>query len=100
MTVANPIVEKTNAKQVHRMKRSPMYGRVTFDTAAIGETKPPDAEIAPEWGAFLASGKRPRAQERINKLTQQIFDKPGDAKTRLGYGTRRSSALEPAEEAK
>ena len=65
----------------------------SFDKDAIRETKrlvdvaslPPDAEIAPEWDAFLASVKRPAAQERISKLMQQGFHKPGDAETRLGH---------------
>src|SRR5580692_7274668 len=65
----------------------------TFDKDAIRETKrlvdvaslPPDSEIAPEWDAFLASLQRPAAQERIAKLMQQGFHKPGDAETRLGH---------------
>jgi enoyl-CoA hydratase/carnithine racemase len=65
----------------------------TFDKDAIRETKrlvdaaslPPDVEIAPEWDAFLASVKRPAARERISKLMQQGFHKPGDAETRLGH---------------
>jgi enoyl-CoA hydratase/carnithine racemase len=65
----------------------------TFDKDAIRETKrlvdvaslPPDVEIAPEWDAFLASVKRPAAQERIGKLMQQGFHKPGDVETRLGH---------------
>jgi enoyl-CoA hydratase/carnithine racemase len=65
----------------------------SFDKDAIRETKhfvnvaslPPDLEIAPEWDAFLASVKRPAAQERIGKLMQQGFHAPGDAETRLGH---------------
>jgi enoyl-CoA hydratase/carnithine racemase len=65
----------------------------TFDKDAIRETKrfvnvsslPPDIEIAPEWDAFLASVKRPAAQERISKLMQQGFHKPGDVEARLGH---------------
>src|SRR5580693_6207316 len=65
----------------------------SFDKDAIRETKrlvdvaslPPDIEIAPEWDAFLASVKRPAAQERIGKLMQQGFHKPGDVETRLGH---------------
>jgi enoyl-CoA hydratase/carnithine racemase len=65
----------------------------SFDKDAIWETKrlvnvaslPPDIEIAPEWDAFLASVKRPAAQERINKLMKQGFHTPGDAETRLGH---------------
>src|ERR1700727_1254612 len=63
----------------------------TFDNDAIRATKllvnvaslPPDVEIAPEWDAFLASVNRPASQERISKLMQQGFHKPGDAETRL-----------------
>jgi len=65
----------------------------TFDKDAIRETKrlvdvaslPQDAEIAPEWDAFLASVNRPAAQERIGKLMRQGFHKPGDVETRLGH---------------
>jgi enoyl-CoA hydratase/carnithine racemase len=65
----------------------------SFDKDAIRETKrlvdvaslPPNAEIAPEWDAFIASVKRPAAQERISKLMQQGFHKPGDVETRLGH---------------
>ena len=65
----------------------------SFDKDAIRETKrfvdvaslPPDVEIAPEWDAFLASVKRPAAQERISKLMQHGFHKPGDVETRLGH---------------
>jgi enoyl-CoA hydratase/carnithine racemase len=65
----------------------------SFDKDAIRETKrlvdvaslPSDAEIAPEWGAFLASVERPAARERIGKLMQQGFHKPGDVETRLGH---------------
>jgi enoyl-CoA hydratase/carnithine racemase len=65
----------------------------SFDKQAIGETKrlvdvaslPPDAEIAPEWDAFMASLARPAAQERIKVLMERGFHKPGDAETRLGY---------------
>src|SRR5208282_176303 len=65
----------------------------TFDKDAIRESKrlvdvaslPPDSEIVPEWDAFLASVKRPAAQERIGKLMQQGFHKPGDVETRLGH---------------
>jgi len=65
----------------------------SFDKQAIVETKrlaniaslPPDAEIAPEWDAFLASLQRPAAQTRIKKLMEQGFHKPGDVETRLGH---------------
>jgi len=65
----------------------------SFDKRAISETKrfvdvaslPPDYEIAPEWDVCLASIMRPPAQERINKLMEQGFHKPGDVENRLGY---------------
>jgi enoyl-CoA hydratase/carnithine racemase len=65
----------------------------SFDKQAIAATKhlvdtaslPPDAEIAPEWGAFLASLSRPAAQARIAVLMERGFHKPGDVERRLGY---------------
>jgi len=65
----------------------------SFDKQAIAETKrlvnlnslPPDAEIAPEWDAFLASLGRPAAQARIRMLLERGFHKSGDVETRLGY---------------
>jgi enoyl-CoA hydratase/carnithine racemase len=65
----------------------------SFDKRAIGETKrfadvaslPPDYEIAPEWDVCFASIMRPAAQERIKKLMERGFHKPGDAENRLGY---------------
>ena len=65
----------------------------SFDKQAIAETKrladiaslPSDAEIAPEWDAFMASLQRPAAQTRIKKLMEQGFHKPGDVENRLGH---------------
>jgi enoyl-CoA hydratase/carnithine racemase len=65
----------------------------SFDKQAIGETKhlvniaslPADADIAPEWDAFIASTQRPATQARIKKLMERGFHKPGDAENRLGY---------------
>src|SRR6266436_574914 len=65
----------------------------TFDKQAIAETKnfvnvaslPPDAEIAPEWDACIASIQRPAGQTRVNKLLERGFHKPGDVENRLGY---------------
>lgn len=65
----------------------------SFDKHAIAETKrlvnlnslPPDAEIAPEWDAFLATLTRPAAQSRIHMLFERGFHQPGDVETRLGY---------------
>ena len=65
----------------------------SFDKQAIVETKnfvniaslPPDAEIAPEWDACIASIQRPAAQRRINTLLERGLHKPGDVENRLGY---------------
>src|ERR1700730_13286160 len=65
----------------------------SFDKRAISETKrfadvaslPSDYEIAPERDVCIASIMRPAAQERIKKLMDQGFHKPGDVETRLGY---------------
>ncbi len=65
----------------------------SFDKRAISETKrfvdvaslPPDNEIAPEWDVSFASIMRPAARERIKKLMEQGFHKPGDVENRLGY---------------
>jgi enoyl-CoA hydratase/carnithine racemase len=65
----------------------------SFDKQAIVETKnflniaslPPDAEIAPEWDACIASIQRPAGQKRINTLLARGWHKPGDVENRLGY---------------
>lgn len=65
----------------------------SFDKQAIAETKrlanlaslPSDADIAPEWDAFIASVQRPATQARIKKLMEQGFHKPGDVENRLGH---------------
>src|SRR5580698_10197050 len=65
----------------------------SFDKQAIAETKnfvniaslPPDAEIAPEWNACIASIQRPAAQRRIKTLSERGLHKPGDVENRLGY---------------
>jgi enoyl-CoA hydratase/carnithine racemase len=65
----------------------------SFDKPAIAETKrlanraslPSDADIAPEWDAFIASVQRPATQARIKKLMEQGFHKPGDVENRLGH---------------
>jgi enoyl-CoA hydratase/carnithine racemase len=65
----------------------------SFDKRAISETKhfadvaslPPDYEIAPEWDVCFASIMRSPAQERIKKLMERGFHKPGDVEDRLGY---------------
>ena len=65
----------------------------SFDKQAIAETKrladasslPSDAEIAPEWAAFLAALARPAAQGRIRTLLERGLQQPGDVETRLGH---------------
>jgi enoyl-CoA hydratase/carnithine racemase len=65
----------------------------SFDKQAIAATKrlvdvaslPPDAEIVPEWDAFIASLGRPAAQTRIKALMARGFHQPGDVEARLGY---------------
>src|SRR5438876_4953137 len=65
----------------------------SFDKRAISETKrlvnaaslPSDAEIAPEWDAFLASVQRPASQNRIKTLVERGFHRAGDVENRLGY---------------
>jgi enoyl-CoA hydratase/carnithine racemase len=65
----------------------------SFDKQAIADTKrlvniaslPSDAEIAPEWKAFLAALERPAARNRIKALMERGFHKPGDVENRLGY---------------
>jgi enoyl-CoA hydratase/carnithine racemase len=65
----------------------------SFDKQAIADTKhlvdiaslPSDAEIAPEWDAFIASVQRPTTQARLNALMERGFHKPGDVENRLGH---------------
>jgi enoyl-CoA hydratase/carnithine racemase len=65
----------------------------SFDKQALADTKrlvnvnslPPDAEILPEWKAFTDSVTRSAAQERIKKLMELGFHRPGDVETRLGH---------------
>jgi enoyl-CoA hydratase/carnithine racemase len=65
----------------------------SFDKRAISETKhfadvaslPADFEIAPEWDVCFASIMRQPAQERIRKLMERGFHKPGDVENRLGF---------------
>jgi len=65
----------------------------SFDKQAIAETKrlvnvaslPSDAEITPEWDAFLASVQRPASQKRIKTLLERGFHRPGDVENRLGF---------------
>jgi enoyl-CoA hydratase/carnithine racemase len=65
----------------------------SFDKEAIATIKsivnraslPPDADIALEWEAFLASVQRPASQKRIGALFERGFHKPGDVENRLGH---------------
>lgn len=65
----------------------------SFDKQAIAETKrlvnaaslPSDADIAPEWDAFIASLGRPATQARIKALMARGFHRPGDVENRLGH---------------
>ena len=65
----------------------------SFDKHAIADTKhlaniaslPPDAAIAPEWGAFIGSLERPASQTRIKALMNRGFHAPGDVENRLGH---------------
>jgi enoyl-CoA hydratase/carnithine racemase len=65
----------------------------SFDKQAIADTKrlvdiaslPPDAEILPEWDAFLAALGRPASQKRIKTLMERGFHRAGDVENRLGF---------------
>jgi enoyl-CoA hydratase/carnithine racemase len=65
----------------------------SFDKQAIADTKhlvdvaslPPDAEIKPEWDAFVAALGRPASQKRIKALMERGFHRAGDVENRLGF---------------
>ena len=65
----------------------------SFDKQAIAETKrlvdiaslPSDAEIVPEWDAFIASVGHPAHQTRFKALMDRGFHRTGDLENRLGY---------------
>jgi enoyl-CoA hydratase/carnithine racemase len=65
----------------------------SFDKQAIAATKhlvdvaslPPDAEIKPEWDAFIAALGRPASQKRIKALMERGFHRAGDVENRLGF---------------
>ena len=65
----------------------------TFDKRAIAETKrlvniaslPEDSEILPEWGAFIDSLGRTASRERLQKLMDRGFHRPGEVESRLGH---------------
>ena len=60
---------------------------------AIADTKrlvdvaslPPNAEIKPEWDAFIAPLGRPASQKRIKALMERGFHRAGDVENRLGF---------------
>jgi enoyl-CoA hydratase/carnithine racemase len=72
----------------------------SFDKEAVAATKnlvniaslPPDAEIAPEWDAFITSLGRSAAQTRIKALMERGFHKAGDVENRLGHYVGRLGA--------
>jgi hypothetical protein len=65
----------------------------SFEKWAISNTKhlvnaaslPPDAEMAAGWDACINSIARPATQQRMKKLFDQGFHKPGDVENRLGF---------------
>jgi enoyl-CoA hydratase/carnithine racemase len=65
----------------------------SFDKQAIAQTKrlvniaslPQDAEIVPEWDAFIGSVGRPASQTRFKALMERGFHRAGDVENRLGY---------------
>jgi hypothetical protein len=65
----------------------------SFHKQAIADTKhlvnlaslPANSEISLEWPAFLASFGRTASRERIKKLMDRGFHRPGDVENRLGY---------------
>ena len=65
----------------------------SFDKRAIIDIKrlvnagslPADVEIGAGWDACINSIARPVAQERIKRLIERGFHKPGDVENRLGY---------------
>jgi enoyl-CoA hydratase/carnithine racemase len=65
----------------------------SFDKRAIAETKhlvdvaslPSDADIAPEWDAFMASLGRAESQRRLKILMERGFHRAGDVESRLGF---------------
>lgn len=76
----------------------------SFDKQAITDTKhlvnlnslPSDAEIVPEWDAFLQSLGRPATQSRLQKLFERGFHKVGDVENRLGFHVGQLGSAEPS----
>lgn len=65
----------------------------SFEKWSISNTKrlvnaaslPPDVEMSAGWDACINSIARPATQQRMKKLFEQGFHKPGDAENRLGF---------------
>jgi enoyl-CoA hydratase/carnithine racemase len=65
----------------------------SFENWSISNTKrlvnaaslPPDVELSAGWDACMNSIARPATQQRMKKLFDQGFPKPGDAENRLGF---------------
>jgi enoyl-CoA hydratase/carnithine racemase len=65
----------------------------SFDKEALAAIKhqvniatlPPDAAVAPEWDAFIASVGRPQAQQKIAQLMDLGLQTKHDVEARLGY---------------
>jgi enoyl-CoA hydratase/carnithine racemase len=65
----------------------------SFEKWAISNTKrlvnaanlPADVEMAAGWDACINSIGRPATQQRMKRLRDQGFHKPGDAENRLGF---------------
>ncbi len=70
---------------VHRIASFDKQALVATKRLVDANTLPEDAEIVPEWDAFIAALGRPAAQARIKKLFDRGFHGPGDVETRLGY---------------
>jgi len=77
----------------------PTRRSASFDKEVLAETKrlvyvnslPPDAEIVPEWEAFLAALGRLAAQERIGMLFERGFT--NRVTSRHGSGTARTNSV-------
>lgn len=50
-------------------------------------TLPPDSEIGAEWDAFLASARRPQAQQSLKRLMEMGLQSKPDVEKRLPYYT-------------
>jgi hypothetical protein len=77
----------------------------TFDRQAIAQTKrlidiaslPADADIAPEWDAFIAALNRPAAQQRIKKTDGPRLPQAGRRRDPAGSLCRPNRRLSPQE---